>query len=75
MIVNIIEEDIDLSKYKGRKKIKKDQIVKEKYICEVVLKQNKNATRFYLHEVTEQKKFLDRAFVTHSAQEPVSQET
>lgn len=51
------------------------EIAKEKYICEVVLKQNKNETRFYLHEVTEQKKFLDRAFVTNLAQKPAHQGT
>ena len=51
------------------------EIAKEKYICEVVLKQNRNETRFYLHEVTEQKKFLDRAFVTNLAQKPAHQGT
>ena len=36
---------------------------------------NQNETRFYLHEVTEQKKFLDRAFVTNLAQKPAHQGT
>ena len=40
------------------------KIGSENYICEVVLKQNKKETRFYLHEVTEQKKFRERVFVT-----------
>ena len=47
----------------------------ENYICEVVLKQNLKETKFYLHEVTEQKKFLERAFVTNSAQKPAHQGT
>ena len=51
------------------------KISKENYICEVVLKQNKKETKFYLHEVTEQKKFLDRAFVTNLAQQPAHQGT
>lgn len=47
----------------------------ENYICEVVLKQNLKETKFYLHEVTEQKKILERAFVTNSAQKPAHQGT
>ena len=46
------------------------KIGNENYICEVVLKQSKNETRFYLHEVTEQKKFRERAFLTNLAQKP-----
>lgn len=51
------------------------KIADKNYICEVVLKQNKQENRFYLHEVTEQKKFLERAFVTNSAQKPAHQGT
>lgn len=47
----------------------------ENYICEVVIKQNKNESWFYLHEVTEQKKFLNRAFVTNLAQKPAQKGT
>ena len=46
------------------------KIKEENYICEVVLKKNKNGTEFYLHEVTEQKKYLDRAFVTRRGKSP-----
>ena len=46
------------------------KIKEENYICEVVLKKNKNGTQFYLHEVTEQKKYLDRAFVTRRGNSP-----
>lgn len=46
------------------------KIKEENYICEVVLKKNKNGTEFYLHEVTEQKKYLDRAFVTRRGNSP-----
>ena len=49
------------------------KIKDEDYICEVVLKKNKNETRFYLHEVTEQKKFLGQAFLTNLAQKPANQ--
>lgn len=51
------------------------KIADKNYICEVVLKQNKQENRFYLHEVTEQKKFLERAFVTNPAQKPAHQGT
>ncbi len=50
------------------------KIKDEDYICEVVLKKNKNETRFYLHEVTEQKKFLGQAFLTNLAQKPARQQ-
>ena len=53
-----------------KRKVLLVKIGNENYICEVVLKQSKNETRFYLHEVTEQKKFRERAFLTNLAQKP-----
>ena len=44
----------------------------ERYICVVIIRQNEKENRFYLHEVTAQKKLLDDAFVTSSASMPAS---
>ena len=45
-------------------------IKEERYICEVAIILNKNNCRFYLHEVTKQKKLLDAVFITNLAQKP-----
>ena len=44
----------------------------ERYICQVVIRRNKNGSRFYLHEVVAQKKLPKDAFVTNLAQKPAS---
>ena len=45
-------------------------IKEERYICEVAIILNENKCRFYLHEVTRQKKLLDAVFITNLAQKP-----
>lgn len=44
------------------------QIKDERFICEVAIILNENNCRFYLHEVTKQKKILDAVFVTNLTQ-------
>ena len=45
-------------------------IKEERYICEVALILGKEQNRFYLHEVTAQKKLLDAVSVTNLAHKP-----
>lgn len=44
----------------------------ERYVCVVGIRKNLKERRFYIHEVTLEKKLLEEAFVTNLGQNPAS---
>ena len=46
------------------------KIGEEGFVCNVIIRRDAGTNKFYLHEVTAQKKLLDAVFVTNSGSNP-----